>query len=80
MDIDPEKIYLRPPKFYDDIKVDIQTKKEAVSLDIQSQHVAFSDGDRIKYDKLLIATGNMIIYTSHTVIFHLVGGYNFSQF
>jgi len=57
MDIDPAKIYLRPPQFYEDINVNIQKNKEATSLNTESQLVTFSDGEKIKYDKLLIATG-----------------------
>ena len=61
MDIDPAKIYLRPPQFYEDINVEIRKNKEATSLDTDSQVVTFSDGDKIEYDKLLIATGIIVI-------------------
>ena len=64
MDIDPAKIYLRSPSFYKDIKVDILMNKKATALDAENQLVSFEDGDNLKYDKLLIATGNNLFRTT----------------
>ncbi|MCB1693961.1 MAG: FAD-dependent oxidoreductase, partial [Pseudomonadales bacterium] len=53
-----EKVYLRPPKFYDDRNVDIRTGVTVTAIDTGAKTVATSAGDTLSYDKLLIATGS----------------------
>jgi len=57
MDIDPEKIYLRPQQFYDSVNIKVMKNSNATEVNLKEKIVGFQDGNCIKYDKLVIATG-----------------------
>ena len=61
MDVDPEKIYLRPAEFYETAGIKILTEKCAESLNLEKKQVLLSDGTSLKYDKLVIATGKLLL-------------------
>jgi NTE family protein len=56
-DVSGEKILLHPESFYHEQRIELVLNAEAVSLDIAAQIVTTSAGKRIRYERLLIATG-----------------------
>jgi NADPH-dependent 2,4-dienoyl-CoA reductase/sulfur reductase-like enzyme/nitrite reductase/ring-hydroxylating ferredoxin subunit len=48
---------LRPDTFYADNDVQLQLDTEVVSLDLNGRAVMKADGERLSYDRLLLATG-----------------------
>jgi NADPH-dependent 2,4-dienoyl-CoA reductase/sulfur reductase-like enzyme/nitrite reductase/ring-hydroxylating ferredoxin subunit len=52
-----ERVPLRPESFYSDNAIDLRVATEVVRLDPGSREVALSDGQNIRYDRLLLATG-----------------------
>ncbi|WP_192248766.1 FAD-dependent oxidoreductase [Mesorhizobium silamurunense] len=50
-------IPLRGEKFYSKNNIDLRLKTEAVQVDARSRQVVLADGERIPYDRLLLATG-----------------------
>ena len=53
----PEEIRLRDQKFYDDNQIEVSLNVEATSLDPKLKEISLSSGNKLKYDKLFIATG-----------------------
>ncbi len=53
-----ERVYLRPEKFYADRNIDIRAGVRVESIDRAGRTVATSDGERVDYEKLLLATGS----------------------
>ncbi|AIG97824.1 NAD(P)/FAD-dependent oxidoreductase [Archaeoglobus fulgidus] len=55
--IEFEKMYYRPPDFYE--KMDVETKLgvRAVGVDVEAKKVLLENGEEVEYGKLLIATG-----------------------
>ena len=53
----PESSFIHPEKFYHDNDVDLRTGTTAVRISPHAAEVTLSDGSRIHYDKLLLATG-----------------------
>lgn len=51
-------VFLRPDKWYDEQKITVRTATTATSLDTTAHEVTLSDGSRLAYDKLLLATGS----------------------
>ena len=52
-----EQIYLRKAGWYEKAKIDVMKEKEVVRVDRENKYVFFSNGDNMKYSKLLLATG-----------------------
>lgn len=52
-----ERVLLRPETFYSENAIDLRVATEVVRLDPGSREIALSDGQRIRYDRLLLATG-----------------------
>ena len=48
---------LRPESFYSDHDIDLRLKSSAVAIDTRARDVGLSDGSKIPYDRLLLATG-----------------------
>lgn len=48
---------LRPEKFYADKRIEVNTGREAVSVNAPGKSVAFADGASVGYDRLLLAVG-----------------------
>jgi 3-phenylpropionate/trans-cinnamate dioxygenase ferredoxin reductase component len=45
------------PAFYDEQAIELRTSARASSLETQSREVVLDDGERIRFDRLLLATG-----------------------
>lgn len=58
MDAKAESVQLRTQQFYDDNKIEVMLNTSATSLDSQNKEVSLSNGYKIKYDKIYIATGS----------------------
>jgi 3-phenylpropionate/trans-cinnamate dioxygenase ferredoxin reductase subunit len=52
-----ESVYLRTPDYYAEQGVELRLNTPAVGLDTAAQVVLLADGERVPYDRLLIATG-----------------------
>ncbi len=52
-----EWVPLRPDSFYVENGIDLKLKTSAVGIDARSREVALSDGGKVSYDRLLLATG-----------------------
>ncbi|KAL7831864.1 hypothetical protein AOLI_G00294120 [Acnodon oligacanthus] len=57
MNIEVEKILLRPSDFLQQHGIEVLKEKEVVSVNTEAKTVAFNDGTSQHYDQLLIATG-----------------------
>ena len=55
--METEKILLRPRSFFDERDIEVWLGKEVVNVDHMQQSVFLSDGQTVKYDSLLIASG-----------------------
>lgn len=64
MDFDIGKALLRQQDFYDEHHIEAMTGVEAIKLDTNSKEVHLSNGEKIKYDKVYIATGARAIKTN----------------
>lgn len=54
---EPEWIPLRSESFYEEHDIELLTGRRAVDVDLDAKAVELESGDRLGYDKLLIATG-----------------------
>ena len=52
-----EWVPLRPDEFYPETKIDMQLRTEVAELDLRARQVVTSKGDRVPYDRLLLALG-----------------------
>ena len=52
-----EKVYVHDEGFYADHDIELRLGRTAVSLDTAISEVALDDGERLRYDRLLLATG-----------------------
>jgi 3-phenylpropionate/trans-cinnamate dioxygenase ferredoxin reductase subunit len=52
-----EKVYVHDEGFYAENDIDLQLGRRVVSLDTSSSQVALDDGERLRYDRLLLTTG-----------------------
>ena len=48
---------LRPPEFYKDQSINLQLRKHVTGLDVSARQVVLGDGQRLPFDRLLLATG-----------------------
>jgi NADPH-dependent 2,4-dienoyl-CoA reductase/sulfur reductase-like enzyme/nitrite reductase/ring-hydroxylating ferredoxin subunit len=48
---------LRPDSFYSENGIDLRLKANVVGIDAHSREVALADGGKLRYDRLLLATG-----------------------
>jgi 3-phenylpropionate/trans-cinnamate dioxygenase ferredoxin reductase component len=55
---EPDAIFVHPEDFYDARSIELRTGTRAARLDLGSSEVELSDGERIAFDKLLLATGS----------------------
>jgi len=54
---DPDSLLVRPRRWYAEAGIDLRTGVTVTSLDCGSRTVALSDGERLGYSRLLLATG-----------------------
>jgi 3-phenylpropionate/trans-cinnamate dioxygenase ferredoxin reductase subunit len=52
-----EKVYLRPPSYYEEQRIDLRLGVSATRLDATERTVELASAERVNYEKLLIATG-----------------------
>jgi len=55
--VKPEKMAYRKPSFYQEQMVEVLLGKKAVKVEPQKKEVLLADGQSLKYDRLLLATG-----------------------
>ncbi|MXY88336.1 MAG: NAD(P)/FAD-dependent oxidoreductase, partial [Dehalococcoidia bacterium] len=53
----PERTLLDPPDKVDELGLDLRLGVRAESLDLEAREAALSDGSRVAFDSLIIATG-----------------------
>lgn len=53
-----ERVYLRPPTFYQDKNITLKLGVSVTALDTKSHRVKTPSGEDIEYEKLLLATGS----------------------
>ncbi|WNM38926.1 FAD-dependent oxidoreductase [Micromonospora halotolerans] len=54
---EPDSVYVHEAGWYAEHDVDLRTAARAVAVDRSAREVRLADGQRIRYDKLLLATG-----------------------
>jgi 3-phenylpropionate/trans-cinnamate dioxygenase ferredoxin reductase component len=52
-----EKVYVHPEGFYAENDIELRLGRTAVSLDSTSRELELDDGERLRYDRLLLTTG-----------------------
>lgn len=57
-DWDVERTALRKPESYDELALDLRLGRRAVALDVSGRAVELDDGERLRFDGLVIATGS----------------------
>ncbi|HZU72054.1 MAG TPA: FAD-dependent oxidoreductase [Acidimicrobiales bacterium] len=55
-----EKAYVHPEGFYAEQGIELILSRRATALDISAAEVVLEDGERIRYDSLLLATGSQV--------------------
>jgi apoptosis-inducing factor 3 len=53
-----EWIPLRPDSFYSENGIDLRLKENVIGIDVRSRDVLLSNGSKVDYDRLLLATGS----------------------
>jgi 3-phenylpropionate/trans-cinnamate dioxygenase ferredoxin reductase component len=56
-EVDRETVYVHPEGFYAEHDVELRLGRTAVSLNPAGSELALDDGERLRYDRLLLATG-----------------------
>ena len=56
-DISRDDIFLRRARFYDRGKIELKLGQAVTALELDEQRVALANGERVSFDKLLLATG-----------------------
>jgi 3-phenylpropionate/trans-cinnamate dioxygenase ferredoxin reductase subunit len=52
-----ETVYVHPEGFYAEHDIELRLGRTAVSVDVVGNELALDDGERLRYDRLLLATG-----------------------
>jgi 3-phenylpropionate/trans-cinnamate dioxygenase ferredoxin reductase subunit len=52
-----EEVLFRPPEWYDEQQIEVLTRVSALSLDPGERRVKLSNGDEVRYERALLATG-----------------------
>ncbi len=55
-----DKAYVHPREWYDEQRIELRLGTVAESLDLSAQDVVLAGGERLRYDKLLLATGSTV--------------------
>lgn len=56
-EVDREKVYVHPEGFYAEHDIELRLGRTAVSLNTAASELALDDGERLRYDRLLLTTG-----------------------
>lgn len=52
-----EKVYVHPADFYDEHGIELRTSTPVQTIDTAARHLALGSGERVHFDRLLLATG-----------------------
>jgi 3-phenylpropionate/trans-cinnamate dioxygenase ferredoxin reductase component len=52
-----EKVYVHDEGFYEEQSIELRLGRTALSLDAAARELSLDDGERVRYDRLLLATG-----------------------
>ncbi len=55
-----ERLYVKPPAFYDDPHVSLRTSVRVIAIDRTAATVSTDAGERIHWDRLILATGSRV--------------------
>jgi 3-phenylpropionate/trans-cinnamate dioxygenase ferredoxin reductase subunit len=56
-EVERETLYVHPEAFYAEHDIELRRGRTAVRLDVAIDELALDDGERLRYDRLLLATG-----------------------
>lgn len=56
-DAAPEKVYLRPDRFFAEQKITCRTDTRVTAIDRQARTLSFANGETARWDRLVLATG-----------------------
>jgi 3-phenylpropionate/trans-cinnamate dioxygenase ferredoxin reductase component len=56
-EVDRERVYVHPKDFYAERDIDLRLGRTAVSLNTAARELALDDGERLRYDRLLLTVG-----------------------
>ncbi len=59
-ELSAERLYVKPPDFYDASDVDVRLETRITSVDRERRRVVTAAGERIAYDALVLATGSRV--------------------
>lgn len=59
-DLELERLYFKPAKFYPDHDVDVRVNTRVASIDRDAHTVTTTDGETLEYSKLILATGSRV--------------------
>ena len=57
-EVEVDRVHLRPSDFYEDANVELLLETRVTAIDRAAQTVALDNGERLGYDKLVLATGS----------------------
>src|SRR5690348_6825145 len=56
-ELEREQVYVHPDAFYAEQGIDFRPRRTAVRLDVSIRTLELDDGEQLRYDRLLLATG-----------------------
>jgi 3-phenylpropionate/trans-cinnamate dioxygenase ferredoxin reductase subunit len=59
-ELPPERLLIRPAEFYATARVELHLGATAQALSLADREIALSSGERLRYDRLLLATGSTV--------------------
>jgi 3-phenylpropionate/trans-cinnamate dioxygenase ferredoxin reductase subunit len=59
-EMSPERLYFKPPAFYDDAAVDVRLNTRITAIDREACTIETESGDPIRYDELVLALGSRV--------------------
>src|SRR5690606_33895585 len=59
-EVPAERLALRPPAFYEKHDIQLHLNAEVIQLDLESQALAMSNGERLTFDRLALCTGAQV--------------------
>lgn len=57
-EMEKERLYLRPPSFYEEQNIDLRLSSRAVDIDADARVLTLDSGEILEYDKLALTTGS----------------------
>jgi 3-phenylpropionate/trans-cinnamate dioxygenase ferredoxin reductase subunit len=58
-ELPPERLAIKPPAFYDTHRIELRLGRHAEAIDRVRHEISLSDGERLRYDHLVLATGTL---------------------